>query len=202
MSLTPEETKSYEQYLLAGDDEAACQKAISMNVMGSESYFYLYFLHKFKTVGVNGLTEAEQADLKTFISQQSKKAKEIKQRYDILRLDDPQTTEEERSKIIDDIKSKLYMVRLNHSKPELADSVFENESEVGQKSLKSILEIMHERKEETVEQLVNEMTEIEDKLKEARKELEKAQNDGTEDIDEYQTKVDEIEMELVEEIEK
>ena len=72
------------------------------------------------------------------------------------------------------------MVRLNHSKPELADPVSENESEVGQKSLKSILEIMHERKEATVEQLVNEMTEIEDKLKEAKIELEKAQNDEAE----------------------
>ena len=37
-----------------------------MNVKGSVTYDYLYFLHKFKTVGVDDLTKDEQADLEKF----------------------------------------------------------------------------------------------------------------------------------------
>ena len=53
--------------MLANNDEAAVEKAINMNIKGSIPYFYLYFLHRFKTVGVDGLTATEEVDLKAFV---------------------------------------------------------------------------------------------------------------------------------------
>ena len=47
--LDQSEFKALEQYLLAGDDQEQALKAINMNVKGSAQYYYLYFLHKFKT---------------------------------------------------------------------------------------------------------------------------------------------------------
>ena len=41
-------------------------KAIKSNIQGSAPYYYLYFLHKFKTVGVSRLSEEEQTDLDKF----------------------------------------------------------------------------------------------------------------------------------------
>ena len=69
--LEKEERQAFEQYLLAGDDEALATKAININVQGSAPYYYLYFLHKFKTVGVDGLSEEDKANLSKFTTQPS-----------------------------------------------------------------------------------------------------------------------------------
>ena len=57
------ERKALEDYLLAEGNEESAMKAIKSNVQGSAPYFYLYFLHKFKTVGVDGLSEEDLANL-------------------------------------------------------------------------------------------------------------------------------------------
>ena len=69
--LEKEERQAFEQYLLAGDDEALAMKAININVQGSAPYYYLYFLHKFKTVGVDGLSEEDKTNLSKFTTQPS-----------------------------------------------------------------------------------------------------------------------------------
>ena len=68
-----------------------------MNIKGSIPYFYLYFLHRFKTVGVDGLTANEEVDLKTFVEQDSWQSEQIKLRYKLLKYDSQSTSEKERS---------------------------------------------------------------------------------------------------------
>ena len=62
-SLEKDERKALEDYLLAGDDEVLAMKAINLNVQGSVPYYYIYFLHKFKTVGIEGLSEEDKVNL-------------------------------------------------------------------------------------------------------------------------------------------
>ena len=64
--LSDEERIAFEQYLQAGDDEELAMKAIDLNVKGSAPYYYLYFLHKFKTVGIDGLSEEDKTNLTKF----------------------------------------------------------------------------------------------------------------------------------------
>ena len=104
-----------------------------MTVVGSRPYLYLYFLHKFKTVGVKGLTAEETADLKKFISEGGNEGRKIAKRYDLLRYDEPSTSKEERAKILEDIKTELQdhgLIDFDHSKPELARSESDKSTEI------------------------------------------------------------------------
>ena len=94
-----------------------------MTVVGSRPYLYLYYLHKFKTVGVNGLTDEEMTDLKKFISEGGNEGRKIQKRFDLLKYDEPSTSKEERARILEDIKKELEecgLIDFDHSKPELA----------------------------------------------------------------------------------
>ena len=64
-----------------------------MTVVGSRPYLYLYYLHKFKTVGVNSnvWTEEEMTDCLKFISEGGNEGRKIKKRFDLLRYDEPST---------------------------------------------------------------------------------------------------------------
>ena len=64
--LADDQREAYEKYLLAGDDEAQAQKAMSTLVQGSQAYNYLYFLHKFRTVGYAGLTADDHERLNKY----------------------------------------------------------------------------------------------------------------------------------------
>ena len=94
--LESEERKALEDYLLAGDNEELCMKAINVNVQGSTPYYYLYFLHKFRTVGVDGLTEEEKVNLTKFTTNDNFRytwqAKQIDLRFKLLKYDSAQTT--------------------------------------------------------------------------------------------------------------
>ena len=65
--LAKDERRALEDYLLAGEDEDKAMKAINANVQGSVPYYYLYFLHKFRTVGIDGLSEEDTVNLTKFI---------------------------------------------------------------------------------------------------------------------------------------
>jgi hypothetical protein len=66
-------------------------KAINMNVQGSAPYYYLYFLHRFKTVGVDGLTEEDRTNLTKFTTQpnfvNTWQSRQIALRHKLLRFD-------------------------------------------------------------------------------------------------------------------
>ena len=98
-------------------------KAININVQGSAPYYYLYFLHKFKTVGVDGLLEEDKANLNKFITQPSFKdtwqSKQITLRHKLLKFDSQKTTEEERKVIIEELlKNELKSFNFSHTKPD------------------------------------------------------------------------------------
>ena len=102
--LAKDERRALEDYLIAGDDEEKAMKAINANVQGSTPYYYLYFLHKFRTVGVDGLNEEEKANLTKFTGDtkfsNTWQARQIALRYKLLRYDSAKTDKEERTKIV------------------------------------------------------------------------------------------------------
>ena len=62
---------------MAGDDEEQAIKAIELLVKGSNSYYYLYFLHRFRKVGLKGLTPEEQSELDQFTTDQRKSGEKL-----------------------------------------------------------------------------------------------------------------------------
>ena len=132
--LAKDERKALEEYLLAGDDEAAAMKAINLNVQGSAPYYYLYFLHKFRTVGVDGLTEEEKESLTKFTTERNFEitwqSKQIALRYKLLKYDSPASSKEDRDKIITDILAdQLSSFNVDHFKPERGDLDSESQKE-------------------------------------------------------------------------
>ena len=70
-SIEDNERAAYEQYILAGDNEAAQMEAIESQVPGSTEYYYLYFLHKLRTGGVKSLSEQDDGRLREFFKKHS-----------------------------------------------------------------------------------------------------------------------------------
>ena len=94
-----------------------------MCVVGSRPYLYLYYLHKFKTVGVKSITEEELTNLLKFIAEGGNEGRKIKKRFDLLRYDEPSTPKGERARILEEVKKELEecgLIDFDHSKPELA----------------------------------------------------------------------------------
>lgn len=92
-----------------------------MNVPGSAQYFYLYFLHKFKTEDPNTLGAEDARNLVRFTTSEELKdtwqAEQIALRYKLLKYDTCED-EAERIRIIDDLlENQLSGFQIDHQAP-------------------------------------------------------------------------------------
>ena len=155
-NLQKEERKALEDYLLAGDDEQLAMKAINLNVQGSTPYYYLYFLHKFKTVGVEGLTDEDNVNLTKFTTQpnfeNTWQAKQIALRHKLLKYDNASTGAEDRKQIITDLlENELRSFCLDHKKPDRGelDSESQQEDSIDKSNLVSVAPDLWKQKDQT-----------------------------------------------------